>query len=115
MPCYAQVTHTVDPHHGGAVCTVHVLPQVVERALAAGKHVLQEKPVAGMVAAALTAFRAHRLGGVKPLWFVAENYRWEGTGVQVGGVQVGGMQVGGVEVEGGWASKAGMWHKDRGS
>lgn len=68
------------------VLPVQAMPAIVERALGAGKHVLQEKPVAptvvratAMAAAALLAAGAHRPGRAPPpaLWCLAENYRSE--------------------------------------
>ena len=48
-------------------------PQAVKRALAAGKHVLEEKPVAGTVDEATSAVAFYRslsssLGARAPLW-----------------------------------------------
>jgi predicted dehydrogenase len=52
-------------------------PQVVRRALAAGKHVMQEKPVADSLENALHALQHYRqLRSVKPVWMIAENYRY---------------------------------------
>ncbi|KAK4182373.1 oxidoreductase-like protein [Podospora australis] len=52
-------------------------PDVIKKSLTAGKHVLSEKPVAGDVQAAkdLIAWYA-ALGDKKPLWAVAENFRY---------------------------------------
>jgi predicted dehydrogenase len=54
----------------------------VERCIAAGKAVVQEKPVAATVAEAVTAIERYRravaeAGGPQraPLWMFAENYR----------------------------------------
>jgi predicted dehydrogenase len=52
-------------------------PGVVEKALAAGKHVLSEKPVAGDIAGAQKLIAWYEgLGSGKPLWGVAENWRY---------------------------------------
>ena len=68
------------------VLPVQAMPGVVTRALGAGKHVLQEKPVAPTVAeatavaaAAAAAALAAAGGGAaaQPLWCLAENYRSE--------------------------------------
>jgi predicted dehydrogenase len=55
---------------------IPVLPDVVEAALAAGKHVVSEKPVASTSARAeeLLAFHAEHSSRV---WMVAENWRYE--------------------------------------
>ncbi len=55
---------------------IHVMPAAVEAALAAGKHVISEKPVAPTVAAGrrLLDAQARHPG---PVWMVAENYRYE--------------------------------------
>ncbi|KAJ1568950.1 hypothetical protein HK405_011881 [Cladochytrium tenue] len=54
-------------------------PAVIRAAIAAGKHVLSEKPVAGTVAAArdLLAWYDALPGGTRPFWGVAENYRFK--------------------------------------
>ncbi len=53
-------------------------PGIVMRALRAGKHVLQEKPVAGSVEIGLQAMHAyHGMHHEAPIWAVAENYRFE--------------------------------------
>lgn len=53
-------------------------PAVVTRALRAGKHVLQEKPVAGSVEVGLKSLSFyHSLPIPAPIWIVAENYRFE--------------------------------------
>jgi predicted dehydrogenase len=52
-------------------------PGVVEKALRAGKHVLSEKPVAGDIEGAQTLIAWYEgLGNEKPLWGVAENWRY---------------------------------------
>jgi predicted dehydrogenase len=59
-----------------AVLPIHVLPSAVERALAAGKHVISEKPAAPSLEAGrdLLAFYERHVG---PVWMVAENWRYE--------------------------------------
>ncbi|KAK3984891.1 oxidoreductase-like protein [Cladorrhinum sp. PSN332] len=52
-------------------------PEVIEKAIKAGKHVLSEKPVAGDIQEAQRLIVWHRgLGEKKPLWGVAENFRY---------------------------------------
>jgi len=62
--------------------------EIVLRALKAGKHVIQEKPVSSSVAEARDAWSAYQaLAGkdVKlPIWAVAENYRFEPALIQAG-------------------------------
>ena len=49
--------------------------QLAERALAAGKAVLQEKPIALTAADAFAAVARHRAHACTAVWAVAENYR----------------------------------------
>ena len=66
-----------DPATAGVlvVLPVQAMPAVVSRALAAGKAVLQEKPVAPTVGAAVAVARVAAASGV--VWALAENYRSE--------------------------------------
>lgn len=63
------------------VLPIPVMPTVIAQALAAGKHVLSEKPIAPTVAAgrALLAQSAHRSQpqSLLPVWMVGENWRYE--------------------------------------
>jgi predicted dehydrogenase len=63
------------------VLPIAAMPAIVAQALAAGKHVLSEKPIAPTVAAgrALLAQSAHRSQpqGLLPVWMVGENWRYE--------------------------------------
>eukprot|EP00850_Spirogloea_muscicola_P007886 SM000041S15445 [mRNA] locus=s41:145879:149296:+ [translate_table: standard] len=74
----------VDP----AVVLLTGQPEVVIKALRAGKHVLQEKPVGATLAAGLEILQAYRniasSGGPSPIWAVAENFRFE-TGLAEAG------------------------------
>lgn len=63
-------------------CLVLCLPvqamlELTQRALALGKHVLQEKPVALTVEEAIPAIKAYRADPKPPVWGIAENYRSE--------------------------------------
>eukprot|EP00798_Chlamydomonas_sp_ICE-L_P021930 gene21930-28976_t len=61
------------------VLPVQVALGICERALAAGKNVIMEKPVSGTVADATASIaKYHALPGEnRPLWCLAENYRYE--------------------------------------
>ena len=85
------------------ILPVQIMPSVARRALAAGRAVLQEKPVAGTVAEALetlaaareaaAAFReeeGERAPGVSPVFALAENYRSE-PGVLAAGAAARGL------------------------
>ncbi len=57
------------------VLPVQVLLHVAAKALKAGKHVFQEKPVGPTLSEVSTALNTYRNAGDMPLWAVAENYR----------------------------------------
>lgn len=59
------------------VLPVQVMLQVAIRCLKAGKHVLQEKPVAQSVEAVKAAIIEHQQHHDQPVWALAENYRSE--------------------------------------
>ncbi|GIL49202.1 hypothetical protein Vafri_5349 [Volvox africanus] len=66
------------------VLPVQAALKIVQRCLAAGKAVVQEKPVAATVAEAVEAISAYRRAVAEaqtpqrmPLWMFAENYRYE--------------------------------------
>ena len=60
------------------VLPVDAAPEIALRFLAAGKHVLQEKPAAPDVATAVAALQRHAaLPPPRALWAIAENYRSE--------------------------------------
>lgn len=51
-------------------------PAIIRKALAAGKHVLSEKPIAPDAATAMSLIRDHEALATKPIWAVAENFRF---------------------------------------
>ncbi len=61
------------------VLPIHVMPDVVRKALASGKHVISEKPIAPDVASG-RALIAEYTG--ESVWMVAENYRYQDTYVE---------------------------------
>lgn len=58
------------------VLPINNQPEVIKKALAAGKHVLSEKPVARDVATAKELIDWYRSLSNPPIWAVAENYRY---------------------------------------
>ncbi len=71
------------------ILPIGLQPEAVEQSLAAGKHVISEKPVAPTVAVGrrLLDMYAGHLGRV---WMVAENYRYEEAFVRAGEIVRGG-------------------------
>jgi predicted dehydrogenase len=63
-----------------AVLPIDAQPEVVRKALLAGKHVISEKPVAPTSQVARTLIREWRASD--RVWMVAENYRYEETWVK---------------------------------
>lgn len=60
-----------------SVCMpINLQPQAIRAALAAGKHVISEKPVADTVANAKALVADYNALPSKPIWGVAENYRY---------------------------------------
>ncbi|KAB5515131.1 hypothetical protein GE09DRAFT_1161052 [Coniochaeta sp. 2T2.1] len=58
------------------VLPINNQPEVVKRCIAAGKHVLSEKPVARDVATAKELLAWYRSQSSPPIWAVAENFRY---------------------------------------
>ncbi len=65
------------------VLPIDVLPEVIEMALRAGKHVVSEKPIAGDTATGARLIEVYRgmQGGIA--WMVAENWRYEAAFAKV--------------------------------
>lgn len=59
------------------VLPIHVLPDMVERALAAGKHVISEKPIAPTVERGSELLHRYWARYVDQVWMAAENWRYE--------------------------------------
>lgn len=55
---------------------ITVQPEVIKRAIAAGKHVLSEKPIAKDVRTAVDLLKWYEKNNDQELWSVAENYRF---------------------------------------
>lgn len=55
---------------------IPVQPDVIKKAIAAGKHVLSEKPIAEDVQTAFELLKWHKKNSDQELWGVAENYRF---------------------------------------
>lgn len=74
------------------VLPIPAMPEVVEMALAAGKHVVSEKPIAPTVARAqamLAVYEQHR----QQIWMVAENFRYE-EAYQAAGAAIAAGEIG---------------------
>ena len=55
---------------------ITVQPKVIKEAIAAGKHVLSEKPIAKDVKTAVELLKWYKENNNQELWSVAENYRF---------------------------------------
>ncbi|MBN2471582.1 MAG: Gfo/Idh/MocA family oxidoreductase [Anaerolineae bacterium] len=71
------------------VLPIGLMPEVVERALAAGKHVISEKPAAPTVAEGQRLLELYA-GHAGQVWMVAENYRYEAAFEQAAAVVASG-------------------------
>lgn len=84
VPTYTELSPLLERADVEAVdilLPIHVMPQVVEQALQAGKHVISEKPIAPDVATGrrlLSSYAAHP----DRVWMVGENWRYEDAFVQ---------------------------------
>ena len=58
-------------------------PSYIRAALQAGKHVLSEKPIAGDLSTARALLSEYQALATKPLWGVAENWRFLGKFTRV--------------------------------
>ena len=56
--------------------TVLVQPQLIRKALRAGKHVLSEKPIAQDIKTAMELVQWYDYQSKPPIWAVAENFRF---------------------------------------
>jgi predicted dehydrogenase len=59
------------------VLPIHLLPEAVAASLAAGKHVISEKPIAPTVAQAQALIHQQAAQHPETVWMVAENWRYE--------------------------------------
>lgn len=73
------------------VLPIQIMPEIVEKALRSGKHVISEKPIAPTVAQGKHLLSVPRQEG--QLWMVAENWRYEMKFEQAGSI-VGGEKFG---------------------
>jgi predicted dehydrogenase len=55
---------------------ITVQPDAVKKSMAAGKHVLSEKPIGKDVDVALDQIRYHEQNAPRSIWLVAENFRF---------------------------------------
>lgn len=59
------------------VLPIHIMPDVIRKALAAGKHVISEKPAAPDLATGQDLLAAYAPHAESLVWMVAENWRYE--------------------------------------
>lgn len=55
---------------------ITIQPDIIKKAIAAGKHVLSEKPIAEDVQTAFELLKWYKQNNDEELWSVAENYRF---------------------------------------
>lgn len=65
------------------VLPIDVMPPILEKALASGKHVISEKPIAPDMTTGRRLIAGHTSGSV---WMVAENWRYEDTFLQAANI-----------------------------
>ncbi len=68
------------------ILPIEVLPDAVEKALRAGKHIVSEKPLAPDVATGRRLMQSYNRDHTDQVWMVAENYRYEESFRRAGAV-----------------------------
>jgi len=77
---YDDLDALLDDDHVEAVALllpIHVMPDAIEQALAAGKHVISEKPAAPDVATGRKLLDLYHQHHADQVWMVAENWRYD--------------------------------------